>query len=77
VTRDRITGELIRFRREQVGLSRRALSLEAGLSESYVSKIEAGRLQPTLESFARIARVLRFTDLQIAWIVRMQGVPPP
>ena len=53
---------VVKFARERAGLSARSLSRESGLSDSYVSKVEAGDLKPNLEAFSRIARTLKLND---------------
>lgn len=59
------TGEIVRFLREKRGLSGRQLSVNAGLSASYVSKVELGQIVPTLEAFGKIMRALGATDKEI------------
>lgn len=51
-------GQKVRERREALKLSRRDLSIDAGVSESYVSHIERGRFRPSIEALRRIARRL-------------------
>ncbi len=63
----RFAGEAIRFKREEAGLSARALSLRAGLSPAYVHKLEAGLLDPSLAIFARLASELSMTQDEI-WV---------
>jgi transcriptional regulator with XRE-family HTH domain len=55
------TADLVRLKRTQMGLSARALSAAANQSDSYVSKLEAGKVEPSLKTFARLAKVLKFT----------------
>jgi transcriptional regulator with XRE-family HTH domain len=54
----------------QRGLSARALSDQAGLSPSYVSKVESG-LEPSLKAFARIADVLDLNIHEIRFLMRL------
>jgi transcriptional regulator with XRE-family HTH domain len=55
----KVTGERVRALREQRGWSRRMLSELAGLSDSYVSKLEAGEFQSaTVAQLQKIARAL-------------------
>jgi transcriptional regulator with XRE-family HTH domain len=63
------TVELLRLKRTQAGLSARALSLAAGQSGSYVSKVEAGTLEPSLKGFSKLATVLNLTPLELLLIV--------
>lgn len=67
VVTPRFIGEAIRFKREEVGLSARALSLRAGLSPAYVHKLEAGLLDPSLAIFARLAIELDMAPDE-AWV---------
>jgi transcriptional regulator with XRE-family HTH domain len=61
---------LLRFSRERVGMSARQLSAAAGLSPSYVNKVEAGTM-PSLQAFAKLAKAAEMTDAEIAFAVRM------
>lgn len=64
-------GWALRQRREERGLSARELSLRAGLSESYVGKMETSRIDPSLRCFARVAVALDLTPQEIAAVVRL------
>lgn len=61
-------GEAIAFAAEKRGLSLRAVSLEAGLSDAACQKIVSGASQPSLRTFARVARALRMTPMEV-WVV--------
>lgn len=63
--------ELLRLQRERREVSARRLSLDAGLSDSVVGKIESGEIQPSLRAFARIALQLQLSDREIALLVRL------
>ncbi len=63
-------GDLIAAARKRKGFSARQTSTDAGLSPSYVSKVEAGELEPSLRAFARIARALEFSPAEIYVCVR-------
>ena len=65
-------GTAINFRRREKQLSARALSAAAGLSPSYVSKIEAGEMEPSFKAFCHIAAVLEFSDAEIVFLVRLK-----
>lgn len=54
------------MKREALGVSARDLSLRVGKSSSYVSKLEAGTLDPTLNSFARLADALSMNHYEVA-----------
>lgn len=64
---------VIRHKREKAGLSARALSLQAGLSASYVSKVEAGEIEPSLKAFALLSVILGFNKEEVYMIIRWLG----
>lgn len=51
--------------REKKGISARELSVRSGMSTSYVSKLEAGKIDPTTKAFAHIAQVLRLSAMEV------------
>ncbi|MDR6873583.1 transcriptional regulator with XRE-family HTH domain [Bosea sp. BE125] len=53
--------------RQAAGLSQRALSGKAGLSQSHISQIESGMLEPGLSKLIQIARAL---DLELMLVPR-------
>lgn len=65
-------GTAINFKRRQKQLSARALSAAAGLSPSYVSKIESGEMEPSFKAFCNIAAVLGLSDAEIVFLVRLK-----
>ena len=62
-------GKLLRMVREERGWSARAVSYVAGLSPSYVSKLESGEIEPSLRAFARLAETLGLTNAEILFVV--------
>ncbi len=54
------------MKREALGISARDLSLRVGKSASYVSKVEAGTLDPTLNSFAMLVDELSMNHYEVA-----------
>jgi uncharacterized protein len=48
---------LLRYAREQAGLSQSALAKRAGTSQATLSAYESGAKQPTLDTFARLIAV--------------------
>lgn len=62
--------DLIKYKRQKFGLSARQLSGMAGLSPSYVSKVENGTIKPSLDAFGKIVRLLEFSDVEIAFVVK-------
>jgi transcriptional regulator with XRE-family HTH domain len=65
--------EAVKFLREQQNLSARKLSEAAGLSPSYVGKLEKRELAASLQAFARIATVLEMTPAEIWFCVRAES----
>jgi transcriptional regulator with XRE-family HTH domain len=63
--------EILRYLREQRQISARQLSLQAGLSESVVGKIEHRASEPTLRAFAQIVTTLDLNQAEIAFLVRL------
>ena len=51
-------GYLVKKNREEQGYKQQALAMEVGISQSYLSKIESGKLQPRLDEFFKIASIL-------------------
>lgn len=54
----------LRRLREDVGLTQRTLARAAGIDQSLVSRIERGRVRPTLEAYVRLATALG-TDVSL------------
>ena len=50
------------------GMSARATSLAAGLSESYVSKIITGTCEPSVRAYGKIAQVLQMNTHEV-WLL--------
>jgi len=66
-------GEGIQFLREKKGLSARQVSAAAGLSATYVSKVERGMMEPSLKAFGKIATALSMTDAETNLLVRLHA----
>lgn len=64
-------GDVISAMRRRRGLSARALSLAAGLSDSYVGKVEAGSCEPSLRAFAKLVDQLGL-NAQEAFLILQQ-----
>jgi len=58
-------GEMVRNRREGLGLTQRALGQKLGVEGSYVAFIESGRRKPSLRLIARLADILGFDRQQL------------
>ncbi len=64
---------LLRQVRESKGCSARALSVSAGLSQAYVSKVETGDIEPSLYGFSKIAIALQLNHHEIYSIVLVES----
>jgi len=51
-------GELLKARREGLGLTQRSLALKVGVEASHIAFIESGRRKPSLKLVAKIADTL-------------------
>lgn len=60
---------LMKLLRERRGISARQLSLDAGMSASYYSKIESGAVLPTISSFAHIVDRLNVSPVEISYLL--------
>lgn len=58
-------GEVIRQRREALGLSVRTLAAKAGFSPSFISQVENGQASPSIASLERLGLVLGLTLSQL------------
>ena len=67
-------GAVIKLKREERGVSRRRLSLAAGLSDSYVGKIESGTTEPSFRAFSQIAVTLGFKAGELLTLVRAEAL---
>ena len=63
---DARTGERIRARRGELGLSQRALVEGTGYSYAYLSRIEAGARTPSLSALIEFAEALDTSALYLA-----------
>lgn len=63
-----LVGAAIRHLRIKRGLSARALSARAGLGKTYVCKLEAGDVEPSLRVFAQLAVALEMSPYEV-WTV--------
>lgn len=59
-------GRLLRHVRSSRGVSARQLSEMAGLSPAYISRMEAGSLEPSARALASIVKALRMSPLEAA-----------
>lgn len=61
---------LMSYLRTRKGMSARGVSSAAGVSPSYVAKLERGDFVPTVDTFARLVKVLECSDLEILVLLR-------
>lgn len=62
-------GAVIREYRIARNISARQLSLSAGLSDSYVGKLESGAIECSLSAFAKIAVALKMKQAEVFVLV--------
>ncbi len=55
---DSLIGQKLKQRRDELNLSLRALAAQTGLSAAFLSQIECGKSNPSLNSLQRIAKSL-------------------
>lgn len=68
----------VAMKRRQKGMTCRALSLAAELSESYVYKIETGEIaEMSLWAFARLAVALELSEMEIVALVLAEANARP
>ncbi len=58
-------GQVLRDRRNQVGLSQMELSLSSGLSSSFISQIENGLRGSSLDTIDKLAKALGTTATEM------------
>lgn len=61
---------LMTFLRSRKDISARALSEKAGLSLSYVSKMEKGDVTPTVEVWSKLIQQLDVQNEELVYLVR-------
>lgn len=66
--------DAVRHLRQREGLSARSLSLKAHLSPSYVGKLEAGEIEPSVKAFGRIALALGMNPQEIYYCVVLESL---
>lgn len=65
-------GTIVRETRERHGLSQARLARRAGTSQSFVSRVEAGTISPTVETLERLLLVMG-ERLDVSGTVRIPG----
>jgi transcriptional regulator with XRE-family HTH domain len=61
---------MMKHLRLRKNISARELSIRSGLSSSYVSKVESGDINPTVDAFSRLVDNLDCTDFEIVFLIR-------
>jgi len=64
-TAEQLLGDVIRERREELGLSQEALAFACGLHRTYISQLERGQKSPTLRALSVIAKALKTTPADL------------
>ena len=54
----------IKEKREQLGISQKALAKKAGISQSFLCDIEQGRCKPSLATAIKIAKALKIKNIK-------------
>jgi transcriptional regulator with XRE-family HTH domain len=57
--RQRVLGARIRARREELALGQEAMALEAGLHRTYITSLERGQRNPSLETLCKVASAIQ------------------
>lgn len=65
--RQRLFGDRLRARRQELGLSQEALAHRASINRTYIASLENGDRNPSLNTIARLAAAL---DVDAAELVR-------
>ncbi len=66
-------GDLLAAARRSRGVSAGALSVQAGLSRSYLSKIEDGTCRPSVRALGLLARALCLSPHEVFWAVMAES----
>lgn len=62
---DQIFGDVLRGLRKEAGITQETLALDAELDRTYISMLERGQRQPTLQTLLALARCLGVSAAQI------------
>lgn len=74
-TVEQVFGEILRELRTRTGKTQEAVALDAGLDRTYISMLERGLRQPSLETVLALARGLGIAASEIVAIVETQVHP--
>jgi transcriptional regulator with XRE-family HTH domain len=62
-------GVAVRYERKKAGLSQEELAEKADFTRNYIGDIERGDKKPTIETLAKIAKVLKCRVRDLVWAV--------
>lgn len=54
----------IKEKREQLGISQKALAEKVGISQSFLCDIEQGRCKPSIDTAIKLAKALKVKDIR-------------
>ena len=69
-------GRILRAKRQEQNLTQRSLALQANLDYTYVSKIESGAQNPSVEALVHMAEVLGLGSSEVNELLAMMGRLP-
>lgn len=69
------TGNRIKFFRKRAGLTQSDLELSINAATGSVSRLEAGKVQPTKDTVLKIAEVLNLNPLELDYLIGPKGTP--
>lgn len=63
-------GESLKRKRQDIGLTQEELAKNVGISRTYYADVEAGRYNPSLKVFKKLAKIL---DLDVNYLIKNDG----
>jgi transcriptional regulator with XRE-family HTH domain len=68
-------GEVIASRRKNLGMSQKQLSTRAGIDRAYLSHLETGRTNPSIEVLMKVAAGLKLKPSRLLALCERATVP--
>lgn len=68
-------GEMIRIKREAIGLSQRQLGRRAGVTASHIAYIECGRRRPSYSLLFRLGKGLNLSQQELFFLAYPEAAP--
>jgi transcriptional regulator with XRE-family HTH domain len=68
-------GEVIRIKREAIGLSQRQLGRRAGVTASHIAYIECGRRRPSYSLLFRLGKGLNLSHTELFFLAYPEAAP--